>query len=111
MKISASSRNTRMRNPSHLGSKIQSSPVGILSTRLASIGSTGGLTGRFTPSCYNGTPALRGEQPAHALRTKFRNFAVVGEEEEDVTSSAGSNIVGRPLLHRTTLRLPGSVQH
>src|SRR5215470_10951052 len=96
MKISASSRNTRMRNPSHLGSKIQSSPVGILSTRLASIGSTGGLTGRFTPSCYNGTPALRGEQRANALRTKFRNFAVVGEE--DVTSSAGSKIVGRPLL-------------
>src|SRR5262249_1036981 len=67
------------------------------------------LTGRFTTSCYNGTTALRGEERANALRSKFRNFAVVGEE--DVTSSAGSKLVGQPLLERTTLRLPGSVQH
>src|SRR5689334_22949004 len=36
------------RNPSHLGSKIQLSPAGKSSTRLASIGKTGGFTGRFT---------------------------------------------------------------
>ena len=48
MKISSPSRNTIVRNPSHLGSKIQSPSAGISSTRLASMGRTGGLTRRFT---------------------------------------------------------------
>src|SRR5579863_6658274 len=52
MKISSPSRKISARNPSHLGSKSQSSPAGNSSTRLASIGKRGGLTGRSTPSYY-----------------------------------------------------------
>src|SRR4051812_5473460 len=46
MNSSSPSRNTRVRKPSHFGSKIQPSPGGSLSTRFASIGRTGGFTGR-----------------------------------------------------------------
>src|SRR5690349_10670267 len=46
MKISSPSRKTSVRKPSHFGSKIQPSPSGSALTRLASIGSTGGLTGK-----------------------------------------------------------------
>ena len=42
---SAPSRNTIDRNPSHLGSKTYS-PDGMAGTALASIGATGGITGR-----------------------------------------------------------------
>src|SRR5205809_4046424 len=48
MKISSPSRNTSVRKPSHFGSKIHPSPGGNSPTRLASIGSTGGLTTRCT---------------------------------------------------------------
>src|SRR4051812_26009188 len=48
MNISSPSRKTSERKPSHLGSKIHSPSDGISPTRLASIGSTGGLTGRST---------------------------------------------------------------
>ncbi len=48
MKISSPSRKMRTRNPSHLGSKIQSPVLGTSSTRLASMGRMVGLTGRFT---------------------------------------------------------------
>src|SRR6185503_4001408 len=46
MKSSSRSRKMSVRNPSHLGSKIHPSPGGSSATRLASIGRTGGLTGR-----------------------------------------------------------------
>src|SRR5678816_2620221 len=46
MNSSSPSRNTSVRKPSHFGSKIQLSPGGSSLTRLASIGRTGGLTGR-----------------------------------------------------------------
>src|SRR2546423_660543 len=46
MKTSSPSRKMSVRNPSHLGSKIQPSPGGSALTRLASIGSTGGFTAR-----------------------------------------------------------------
>src|SRR6185503_18877332 len=52
MKISSRSRKTRARNPSHFGSKIQSPLVGNSPIRLASIGKTGGFTGRFTRQSY-----------------------------------------------------------
>src|SRR5215216_6345386 len=42
------SRNTMVRNPSHLGSKLQG-PSGSPETGLASIGATGGITGRSIP--------------------------------------------------------------
>src|SRR6266545_3650633 len=42
---SSPSRNTIVRNPSHLGSKLQG-PSGSSGTGLASIGATGGITGR-----------------------------------------------------------------
>src|SRR5580658_8891593 len=49
MKISSPSRNTSARKPSHFGSKTQSPSDGNSSTRLASIGKIGGLTGSCTP--------------------------------------------------------------
>jgi hypothetical protein len=49
MKISSPSRNTSARNPSHLGSKIQSPSAGNSPTRFASIGRIGGFTGSSTP--------------------------------------------------------------
>src|SRR5271155_1191781 len=53
MRISSPSRKINARNPSHFGSKIQLWPAGNSSIRFASIGSTGGFTGRFTlPSYY-----------------------------------------------------------
>src|SRR5580765_5258242 len=45
MNISSPSRKTSVRKPSHLGSKIQPSPDGNSSTRVASMGSSGGLIG------------------------------------------------------------------
>src|SRR5580704_14155605 len=48
MKISSPSRNTSARKPSHLGSKTQSPSDGNSSTRFASIGKIGGLTGSCT---------------------------------------------------------------
>src|SRR4029453_18434265 len=45
---SSPSRNTMVRNPSHLGSKLQD-PSGRSETGLASIGATGGITGRSMP--------------------------------------------------------------
>src|SRR3982074_3247006 len=50
MNISSPSRKISVRKPSHLGSKIHPSPGGSSPTRLASIGSTGGLTARFMAS-------------------------------------------------------------
>src|SRR6185436_14881842 len=46
MKSSSPSRKISVRNPSHLGSKSHPSPGGRSLTRLASIGRTGGVTGR-----------------------------------------------------------------
>src|SRR5918995_64054 len=46
---SSPSRNTMVRNPSHLGSKLQG-PSGRSETGLASIGATRGITGRTLPS-------------------------------------------------------------
>src|ERR1700735_4277376 len=54
MKISSPSRKTKARKPSHFGSKIQSPSVGNSSTRLASIGNSGGVTGRGRFLSYNG---------------------------------------------------------
>jgi hypothetical protein len=48
MRISSPSRKINARKPSHFGSKIHVSPAGTSSTRLASIGNTGGFTGRCT---------------------------------------------------------------
>src|SRR5215212_4757370 len=45
---SSPSRNTIVRNPSHLGSKLNG-PSGSSATGLASIGATGGITGRSMP--------------------------------------------------------------
>jgi hypothetical protein len=42
------SRNTMVRNPSHLGSKLQG-PRGSSATGLASFGATGGISGRSMP--------------------------------------------------------------
>src|SRR5215218_2426351 len=53
---SSPSRNTIVRNPSHLGSKLQA-PSGSSPTGLASIGATGGITGRSMPP-VSGTRAL-----------------------------------------------------
>ena len=50
--ISSPSRKTRTRNPSHFGSKIHPAPGGMASTRLASIGNSGGGTGRRTHASY-----------------------------------------------------------
>src|SRR3954469_23490068 len=52
MRISSPSRKISARKPSHLGSKIQPSPGGSAPTRLASIGSSGGLTARFMTAEY-----------------------------------------------------------
>ena len=49
IRISSPSRKTSARNPSHLGSNIQSSPSGNSPTRLASMGRSGGFTGSCTP--------------------------------------------------------------
>src|SRR6266702_6529045 len=59
MKISSSSQKTSARKPSHFGSNTQSSPGGSSSTRLASIGRSGGFTGRFTYQWYNGNLPLQ----------------------------------------------------
>src|SRR5260370_1305720 len=66
IRISSPSRKTRARNPSHFGSKIHPSPCGRSLVRLASIGKTGGLTGRRTAS----TEALR------RACTRFRGFGL-----------------------------------
>src|SRR5215472_7474804 len=90
MRISSPSRNTSARKPSHLGSKIHSSPSGNSLTRLASIGKIGGWTFKFTPhgiphaSLCEGKPrdfnetctgrvthVCRSVLLAPALRTKF----------------------------------------
>lgn len=52
MRISSPSRKINVRKPSHFGSKIQVCPAGNVSIRFASIGSTGGFTGRFTIQSY-----------------------------------------------------------
>src|SRR5205823_4294029 len=49
MKSSSRSRNTSVRKPSHLGSKIHPSPGGSSATRFASMGRIGGLQGRRMP--------------------------------------------------------------
>src|SRR6185437_222090 len=57
MNISWASRKTITRKPSHFGSKIQSPSTGRLSTRLASIGRTVGLTARFISPRHQRSPA------------------------------------------------------
>ena len=60
---SSPSRKTIDRKPSHLGSKLNG-PSGICGTGRASIGATGGLTGRcMTPSCLAGGPGGRPARP------------------------------------------------
>src|SRR4029453_6427993 len=54
------SRNTIVRNPSPLGSKLQA-PSGRSGTGLASIGATGGITGRSMPP-VSGTGPGRGSE-------------------------------------------------
>src|SRR5213078_3641872 len=80
MKISSPSRNTSARNPSHLGSKIHSSPDGRSATRLASIGSTGGLTGRRTPQVRTAGTFEEASVSSrrHAGRTGLRGRTVSG---------------------------------
>src|SRR5580698_1526020 len=68
IKISSPSRKTSARKPSHLGSKIQLSPAGSAAIRLASIGRTGGFTGRFTSSCYPVYFCRTGIQPEFRAR-------------------------------------------
>src|SRR5919108_2013464 len=52
---SSPSRNTTVRNPSHLGSKLWG-PSGSPATGLASIGATGGITGRSLPPSIQDRP-------------------------------------------------------
>src|SRR5688572_3484297 len=49
MKRSSPSRKISVRKPSHFGSKSHPSPCGSSLTRFASIGKTGGFTGRSIP--------------------------------------------------------------
>src|ERR1051326_5267854 len=65
MNSSSPSRKTSVRKPSHLGSKIHPSPGGNSPTRVASIGRTGGFTGRSivhselrSPNSFRGRFAL-----------------------------------------------------
>src|SRR2546426_10834964 len=77
-RISSPSRNTSVRNPSHFGSKIHVPPAGNSPTRLASIGKTGGFTGRFIRSRRVGRiPAgsevlIEAIEDLHILRGKFK---------------------------------------
>src|SRR5437867_6392672 len=66
IRISSPSRNTNARNPSHFGSKIHDPPVGNSATLFASIGKTGGFTGRCTPQS---NPFSRMYKTAVAIRT------------------------------------------
>src|SRR6266852_5677525 len=55
------------RKPSHFGSKL-SAPLGISGTDLASIGSTGGITGKRKPLLVADSPSFAtGQRSSHAL--------------------------------------------
>src|SRR5260370_17625336 len=99
IRISSPSRKARARNPSHFGSKIHPSPCGRSLVRLASIGKTGGLTGRRTAS----TEALR------RACTRFRGFGLavfrLGRRFERVDELAGDrgDVLDRALERENVL--------
>src|SRR4051794_20300358 len=100
MNTSSPSRKTSARNPSHFGSKIQPSPSGSSLTRLASIGKTGGFTGRSMRASYATAERMR-PYGAAGLNAQFGGITIV-------TSAAGSGDVASTLTRASATIVDGS---
>src|ERR1700735_2904692 len=99
MRISSPSRKINARNPSHFGSKIQVWPTGNSSIRLASIGSNGGFTGRFTLP----TLRLRVVQNLPDSGRKLSKRERFGEQFDAAIESS--------LMHNSTPRVAARKEH